>query len=150
MFVPQLVFEATIVPALLMTARLGMARAPPTQNCVRAGPSARMRRLSVLLPPMKMPGIRMLAPVPTMARVKMLMIRTLPVGPPPIVEPVTVSFAVPLTFEPAGLVSHALKTLPLIDTDEAVSVSVGVVAPLKVALLPTLVHVAPVSVDACH
>src|SRR5580658_6775316 len=75
-FVPQPVFEATRVPAESYTLSVGWARTPVTPYWVRAGPSARMRRLSVPEPEMYRPGIRMLAPVPTTARVEMLVSRT--------------------------------------------------------------------------
>src|ERR1017187_8514071 len=79
--VPQTVLEAITVPELLNTLRLGSARAPPTPNCVRLGPSARMRSVSVPLPLITNPGISMFAPVPTSARVEILMRRADPFEP---------------------------------------------------------------------
>src|ERR1035441_8323724 len=76
--VPQTVLEAITIPELLNTLRLGSARAPPTPNCVRLGPSARMRSVSVPLPLITNPGISMFAPVPTSARVEILMRRADP------------------------------------------------------------------------
>ena len=71
-FVPQLELEATVVPVLLITVRLGWAKTPVTPNEVRLGPSARTNNSSLPLPPMTKPGISMLLPVPTGARVDML------------------------------------------------------------------------------
>ena len=76
--VPQPVFEAIMVPAPLNTLRLGWARTPVTPNWVRAGPSARTRSCSLLLPVMAKPGMMMLPPVPTCARVE-IFVRRVPV-----------------------------------------------------------------------
>src|SRR5208283_5249423 len=127
--VPQPVFEATVVPPLFMTVRLGVARTPPTPDWVRPGPSARMRRLSVPPPPMTKPGIRMLAPVPTMARVEML-IRRAPDEPE-----LTYRVAAPLVVEPSESVTVTVYGPPLeawtfvIVYDEPVAPPIG--APLN-------------------
>src|SRR5665213_114476 len=74
-FVLQPVLVAISVPVESYTPRMGWARTPLTPYWVRAGASARMRSVSVPLPEMYRPGIRMLAPVPTCARVEMLVSR---------------------------------------------------------------------------
>src|SRR5208283_654141 len=93
----QPVLDAITFPALSKTLRLGCARAPGTPNCAKPGPSARIRRVSVPLPPMTKPGIRMLAPGPTCARVEMLTRRA--EGNPGR----TVRYAAPLAADPVPL-----------------------------------------------
>ena len=76
--VPQPVLLAMVFPWVSKTVRMGCARVPATPNPASDGPSARMRSVSLPLPLITKPGIRMLAPVPTTARVEMLMRRALP------------------------------------------------------------------------
>jgi hypothetical protein len=97
------------------------------------------------------PTVTKSAPVPTNDRIERLMIRALPVGGPPTVAGAdTVRVAVPLTLEPAEFASCTRNRSPLNETEGSVTDSVAVVAPLKVGLLLTLVHVVPESVDVSH
>src|ERR1035438_6742771 len=79
--------------------RLGCARAPGTPSGVRPGPPARIRRDSVPLPVITKPAIRIFTPVPTCARVEILMRR-----PMSLVE-TTARVAGKLVAVPSGLVA---------------------------------------------
>jgi hypothetical protein len=102
------------------------------------------------VPLMTKPTVTALAPVPTKDRIERFMILADPVGPPPPLVPVTVRVAASLTLDPARFSSWARNSSPFIDVDAAVTVSVAVVAPPKVPLLPTLLQVEPPSSDSCH
>ena len=75
-FVPQPVLVATTeLSEALVTVRVGVARTPVSPKFESTGPSPRMRSVSMPGPATTKPGIRMLPPVPTWARVEMLMRR---------------------------------------------------------------------------